>query len=87
MTACSRDPSSTLTDGVSRQFEDEDFLDPVAELSDDPTDDATTSNVADRVGCKYHAAHQRLNQLQDEGRVKSRTVGSTNVLVWYPADA
>lgn len=56
------------------QFTDEDFLDAVGE------DGASTSDVAEKVGCKYRTAYARLTDLRDEERVASREVG--NSLFW-----
>jgi len=60
-------------------FADEDFLDAVSAV-----DGATTSEVADRVGCEYRTAYKRLGDLEDQGRVESREVG--NSLLWEVAD-
>lgn len=57
------------------KFSDEEFIDAVRAL-----DTATTSAVADEVGCKYRTAHSRLSDLRDEGRITSQQVGSS--LVW-----
>jgi hypothetical protein len=56
-------------------FTDEEFLDAV-EDGDLPT----TNDVADAVGCQYRTAYARLGELEDEGKIASRTVG--NSLVW-----
>ena len=40
----------------------------------------TTSEVADAVGCEYRTAYERLNRLEDQGRVSSRKPGNT--LLW-----
>jgi hypothetical protein len=45
---------------------------------------ATTSEVADAVGCKYRTAYKRLKDLEDEGRVTSRSVG--NSLLWTASE-
>lgn len=56
------------------EFTDEDFLEAVGE------DGASTSDVAEAVGCKYRTAYARLTDLREEGRVTSREVG--NSLFW-----
>jgi predicted ArsR family transcriptional regulator len=56
-------------------FADEEFLEAVSDA-----DGATTSDVAEAVGCKYRTAKARLDELEDEGRVTSRAVGSA--LLW-----
>jgi len=60
-------------------FSDEEFLDAVS-----AGDGATTSEVADHVGCKYRTAYKRLGVLEDQGALKSREVG--NSFLWEPAD-
>lgn len=56
-------------------FSDEEFLEAV-----ETVDPATTSAVADAVGCEYRTAYERLNRLEDDGRVSSQEVG--NSFVW-----
>lgn len=48
----------------------EDFLEAV-----DALELPTTGDVADHVGCAHRTALHHLNQLEDEGRVASRTAG------------
>ncbi len=40
----------------------------------------STREVADALGCHRTTAHERLTELEDEGRVKSKSVGNT--LLW-----
>ena len=61
------------------KFADGDFLDAVRELNG-----ATTSEVAEAVGCKYRTAYARLGDLQEEGGVTSTKVGNT--LLWEVVD-
>lgn len=56
-------------------FPDEEFLDAVDRL-----DEPTTGDVARSVGCARTTAHERLRELEDDGRLSSRRVG--NALVW-----
>jgi predicted transcriptional regulator of viral defense system len=42
-------------------------------------DIATTSDVADRVGCAHRTALMYLNDLEDEGRIESTTAGRAKV--------
>lgn len=66
--------------GDSRQKNsDEEFLQAVRDHQP-----ASTSEVADAVGCTRRNADYRLRQLRDEGLVSSKTVG--NSLVWLPID-
>lgn len=43
----------------------------------------TTSEIAEEVPISRRAVLDRLNNLQDEGRIKKKQVGGRNV-VWYP---
>lgn len=61
------------------EFSDEDFLTALRDRGG-----ATTSDVADAVGCKYRTAYSRLNRLVDDGRVERREIG--NSFLWEPAD-
>jgi len=47
-------------------------------------DIATTSDVADRVGCAHRTALMYLNDLEDEGRIESTMAGRAKV--WSRAD-
>lgn len=60
------------------EFSDEDFLTALRDRGG-----ATTSDVADDVGCKYRTAYSRLNRLVDDGRVERREIG--NSFLWEPA--
>jgi len=56
-------------------FSDDEFLSTVSNANL-----PTTSEVADSVGCEYRTAYARLRDLEEAGKVESRTVG--NSLVW-----
>ena len=56
------------------------FVDALREIGGE----ATTQEVRDRVGCAYQTAYARLKELDGEGRVTSRSIGSTKV--WSPAE-
>lgn len=43
-------------------------------------ENATTSSIADEVGCSYDLAYRRLKQLQKSGEVTAEKIGNT--LVW-----
>jgi predicted transcriptional regulator of viral defense system len=47
-------------------------------------DIATTSDVADRVGCSHRTALKALNELEDEGRIDSTMAGRAKV--WSRSD-
>lgn len=60
-------------------FVDRSFLEAV-----DSQVGATSSDLADAVGCTYRTAHKRLSNLTDDGTGASRNVG--NSLLWMLAD-
>jgi len=43
-------------------------------------ENATTTEVADEVGCSYDLAYRRLNALESDDEIESITVGSS--FVW-----
>ncbi|MFC6723779.1 winged helix-turn-helix domain-containing protein [Halobium palmae] len=57
-----------------REYSDDDFLTAIQEGNQ------TAGEIADHLGCTRQAAHYRLKQLRDEGRVESDEVG--NQLLW-----
>ena len=57
------------------EYPTEAFLSAVTDL-----DVATTSNVADEVGCSYDLAYRRLNELADKNEIEKSTVGGS--FVW-----
>ena len=75
---CTRDMTDESTDG-RQQYDDGAFLAAVREH-----EPASTSEVADSVGCTRRNADYRLRRLRDEDRVRSKTVG--NSLVWFLID-
>lgn len=42
--------------------------------------EATTPEIRDEVGCGHETARRRMNELEDDGLVKSSKIGPT--LVW-----
>ena len=58
------------------KYQDSEFTDAVADLSDHPT----TSDVAREVGCDHDTARRRLNRLADDGRVDRTMIAAT--IVW-----
>lgn len=57
-----------------RQFSDADFLRAVEKHSP-----ASTSEVADEVGCTRRNADMRLKRLAEEGKVKRKKIAATQV--------
>jgi len=60
----------------SEKYPDEDFLSAVEEL-----EVASTQKVADKVGCSYNLAYQRLKRLEEMGEVEGEEVGPSFVWV------
>jgi hypothetical protein len=65
------DDSGQFREQYSREL----FLEAVGKL-----DVATTSKVAERVGCSYDLAYRRLNTLSEQGDVEKTDVGGS--FVW-----
>jgi predicted transcriptional regulator len=65
------------TGKLTEQYTDGDFLDAVEEH-----EPASTSEVADDVGCSRRNADVRLRKLEEAGKVESKMAG--NSLVWLP---
>lgn len=57
-----------------RQYSDGDFLDAVAKHTP-----ASTSEVANEVGCTRRNADMRLKKLADEGKVKRKKIAASQV--------
>lgn len=57
-----------------RQFADADFLDAVEKHNP-----ASTSEVADEVGCTRRNADMRLKKLADKGKVKRKKIAASQV--------
>ena len=65
------------TQRYDQEYTDEDFLDAIREC---PV--ASTTNVADAIGCYRKTALRRLNELEERGEVASESV-SGKAKVWY----
>lgn len=63
------------TGKLAEQYSDEDFLDAVKEH-----EPASTSEVADAVGCSRRNADVRLRKLEEAGEIRKKKVG--NSLMW-----
>jgi len=63
------------TGKFNEKYPDEAFLQAVESLSP-----ATTSKVAENIGCSYDLAYRRLNTLADRGSVARQEVGGS--FVW-----
>ncbi|WP_092694156.1 FaeA/PapI family transcriptional regulator [Halorientalis regularis] len=68
--------------GTFRQeYTDEDFLDAVEKHSP-----ASTSEVADEVGCTRRNADMRLKKLADDGKVKRKKIAASQVWTLVEVD-
>ena len=67
------------TGKFSPVYDDENFLNALRELGQ-----AGTGEIADLVGCSNDHAYRRLRSLQEEGQVKSRTIGGAKL--WERVD-
>lgn len=63
----------------TEQYVTADFLEAIADL-----ETATTSQVAEEVGCSYDLAYRRLRKFADEGDVEYLEVGSS--FIWKLPD-
>jgi hypothetical protein len=61
----------------TEQYPEEAFLDAVERFGT-----ATTTEIAEEVGCSYDLAYRRLNALVDEEKVQRKEFGSS--FVWTP---
>lgn len=77
-TGMPNDARNADTGQFAPKYEDEEFIDAVGALKE-----ATTREVADRVGADHDTARRRLNALADEGRVDRRRIAAT--IVWSVA--
>jgi len=58
----------------------------LAEFDNSPGPVDTAADLAERLPITADAIRRRLNTLEEQGRVKSRTVGSRAVVWWRPED-
>jgi predicted ArsR family transcriptional regulator len=70
------DERDKKTGKFTETYSKEDILNAVNELSGS----ASTQEVADKVGCAYRTAYQKLTQLEEENLVNSRKVA--NARLW-----
>ena len=67
------------TGKITRQYSDEQFINVVKDSSP-----ASTSEVAEGVGCSSDNAYRRLKELEEAGKVNSKMAG--NSLIWLPVE-
>jgi hypothetical protein len=64
------------TGKITQEYPDSAFLEAVEDLSP-----ASTSEVAEAVGCSSDNAYRRLKTLEESGEVESKMAG--NSLIWF----
>lgn len=67
------------TGKISQQYSDEQFIEVVKNSSP-----ASTSEVAEGVGCSSDNAYRRLKTLEEAGAIDSKMAG--NSLTWFTAE-
>jgi predicted transcriptional regulator len=67
------------TGRISQQYSDEQFIEVVKNSSP-----ASTSEVAEGVGCSSDNAYRRLKTLEEAGEINSKMAG--NSLIWFTAE-
>lgn len=67
------------TGRFTEEYSADDFLDAVRELQP-----ATSTEVAEEVGCARQNADYRLSRLEEEGKVRSKKAGPSTI--WMLAD-
>jgi len=67
------------TGKISQQYSDEQFIEVVKNSAP-----ASTSEVAEGVGCSSDNAYRRLKSLEEAGRIGSKMAG--NSLIWFPME-
>ena len=65
------------TGKISQQYSDEQFIEVVKNSAP-----ASTSEVAEGVGCSSDNAYRRLKSLEEAGKIDSKMAG--NSLIWFP---
>jgi predicted transcriptional regulator len=67
------------TGKITKQYPDEMFIEVVKDSSP-----ASTSEVAEGVGCSSDNAYRRLKSLEQAGEIQSKMAG--NSLIWFTAE-
>lgn len=67
------------TGKITQQYPDEKFIEVVKHSSP-----ASTSEVAEGVGCSSDNAYRRLKSLEEVGEIQSKMAG--NSLIWFPEE-
>ena len=67
------------TGKITQQYSDDEFIEVVQDSSP-----ASTSEVAEGVGCSSDNAYRRLKELEEAGKINSKMEG--NSLIWLPVE-
>jgi predicted ArsR family transcriptional regulator len=67
------------TGKIAQQYTNEQFIEVVKDSAP-----ASTSEVAEGVGCSSDNAYRRLKALEEAGEVESKMAG--NSLIWFPVE-
>lgn len=67
------------TGKITQQYSDEQFIQVIKDSSP-----ASTSEVAEGVGCSSDNAYRRLKSLEEAGDLDSKMAG--NSLIWFPVE-
>jgi|GEM_PF-1523977 len=67
------------TGKISQQYSDEQFIEVIKNSAP-----ASTSEVAEGVGCSSDNAYRRLKSLEEAGKIDSKMAG--NSLIWFPVE-
>ena len=67
------------TGKITQRYPDEEFIKVVKDSAP-----ASTSEVAEGVGCSSDNAYRRLKALEEAGEVESKMAG--NSLIWFPVE-
>jgi predicted ArsR family transcriptional regulator len=56
----------------------------VFEANDEPHEPLTSSEIADELGCSGQTVRNRLNELSEEGKIRTKKVGARSRVWWLP---
>ncbi len=56
----------------------------VFERNDEPHEPLTSSEIADELGCSSQTVRNRLKELSEEGKIRTKKVGARSRVWWLP---
>jgi predicted ArsR family transcriptional regulator len=71
------------TPGPSTVYTTEAILS-VFEANDEPHEPLTSPEIADELGCSGQTVRNRLNELSEEGEIRTKKVGARSRVWWLP---